>query len=80
MSEWQPIETAPPTHSMKQILLAWRHRAVSCGWWDVDEDYHERPIWWISPEEGWRSDGDMCIPVEDGWPTHWMPLPKPPSD
>lgn len=74
-SKWLPIETAPATSYTSQILLAWRHRPVSTGWWDFDESYHERPKGWKSPEEGWRSDGDRCIPVASGWPTHWMPLP-----
>lgn len=77
---WQPIETAPYTDHMNQILLAWRLRPISTGWWAIDEDYDTRDgKWWVSPEEGWRADGDSCIPIESGWPTHWMPLPEPPN-
>lgn len=77
---WQDISTAPNTNHMRQILLAWKHRPVSTGWWDVDEDYSSRPKAWKSPEEGWRADGDACIPVKSGWPTHWMQPPAPPKD
>lgn len=77
--EWRPIETAPLCDRMNQILLAWRYRPVGTGWWDIDDDYDTRDgKWWVSPREGWRADGDSCIPIEGGWPTHWMPLPPKP--
>lgn len=75
--QWQPIETAPHTDHMRQVLLFWPERDVCCGWFDTDEGYVGRPRWWKSPQCGWRSDGDQCIPINQ--PTHWMPLPDVPS-
>lgn len=68
--EWQPIETAPRdgTH----ILVA-TEGTIGLVWW---EDYAVE----LYDGVGWRDHGDM------GWggmigaePTHWMPLPDPPS-
>ena len=77
MNEWQPIETAPKEGT--DVILSWwtlgssdRKRIVQAGRFDKDNgdgEYHS---------ETWAS----CF--WDGWdtpptPTHWMPLPAPPS-
>ncbi len=66
---WRPIESAPEdgTH----ILLWWRTclTPVSGRWVDGGEGGHG----------GWRGDGDMVIPTNQGDCTHWMPLPEPPE-
>lgn len=63
MSEWQTIDTAPPSG---QVLI-------------TDGVYHsvaaKRPVTgeWITYtyNDGWLDAEVTC-------PTHWMPLPKPP--
>lgn len=69
MSEWQPIETAPHEDGwIKRCLFAKRY-----DWgWSV----------WV----GQRDSYDMWLGVQDGggcWdcevPSHWMPLPPPPT-
>lgn len=66
---WQPIETAPKTGT---VLLAYKSK-VRMGQWD-EQKYHKRPkpFWrYIGP---W---GDTY--ARDNQPTHWMPLPEPPT-
>ncbi len=67
-AKWLPIETAPKG---VRILLWWKHctdgRAV--GQWSADGDH-----------EGWRCEGDKCLPKNQKDCTHWMPLPKGPSE
>lgn len=67
--EWQPIETAPKDGT--QILLFWpyitQEGGVTTGhWYRAGEGVPDR---WYSP-------------IVNGYatpPTHWMPLPSPPS-
>lgn len=64
MSEWHPIETAPKDGSR---FLAYERRDVS-----------HYPCWWcndFSIWEGWQDDWDS-----EPEPTHWMPLPEPPTN
>lgn len=64
-AEWQPIEIAP---KCIPILLWWsccKYPAV--GKWEDD-----------GKREGWRCDGDECVPKNQQHCTHWMKLPKPP--
>lgn len=67
---WQPIATAP---YHKPILLWWRTcKTPSIGQWYSDGDS-------LDPnKEGWRCDGDQCIPTNQEDCTHWMPLPEAP--
>lgn len=71
MSEWQPIETAPKDGT--QVLITDGTGLCAVASW---EDYAAE----LYDGVGWRDAGDM------GWggtvyhaPTHWMPLPSPPS-
>ena len=78
--EWEPIETAPGnTHHMNHILVFWKTRGWQQTYWDVDEEFSQRPKGWRSPECGWRCDGDQCIPVDQETATHWMFGPAPPN-
>lgn len=66
MSDWQPIETAPKDGT---DFLAWlmgnTHMVI----------YFDASIDSLYP---WRAtDSNSCYHVDA--PTHWMPLPEPPS-
>lgn len=72
---WQPIETAPktPPETMRAIpILGY------CP--DEETDDKVRVIWW-EPRLGgagmWYDDRDIKGIVN---PTHWMPLPAPPTE
>jgi len=79
--EWQPIETLETwrTDHVRTVLAYWTTRGVCETYWDEDGDYDTRPKGWVSPREGWRSPGDMCIPINQDCVTHWRPLPAPPQ-
>lgn len=68
--KWQPIETAPKD---KPILLADDHN-VGEGEWRKGQ----QPAYGARGGEGWHfiDDIDYSRPF---YPTHWMPLPKPPK-
>lgn len=75
--QWRPIETAPDDGT--RILMWWRGcSSPSVGAWEVDDGFDDHPDGWVSPSEGFRSDGDQCIPINQEDCTHWMPLPLPP--
>lgn len=63
MTEWQPIETAPNGVS---ILVAYNDGSVDFIE-DDDNDYEWKPYKGQKPTSG------VSIP------THWMPLPEPPT-
>lgn len=73
---WQPIATVPNT--LDEVLLYWpfwSQRAVIGGRnYDVEDDV----IVWLASwhTERWSSGDDATDPG----PTHWMPLPDPPSE
>jgi hypothetical protein len=85
MSEWQTIDTAPKTG--RTLLLGYpnslgKWRTVR-GQWMSDEyiaQYWEEPD---DVEAGWF---ETCVEADDPpncWriePTHWMPLPPPPTE
>ena len=81
MSEWQPIETAPKDGT--RILVSFGTMGVWLVSWDT-------PEWWGSHDDGsgiWCTDDNKHGPYalrgynDDGprAPTHWMPLPAPPT-
>ena len=81
MSEWRPIETAPTTGRRVLLWCSFDYcdgHAVS-GYYDFDEAPARLLDGTLSPSEGWRGDGDMCIPRNQEVFTHWMPLPEPPK-
>lgn len=67
--EWRPIETAP--RDGRQILIAHtKTRPVLMLVVDYDEDEEH-------PDHVWHTlDGPA---YHRNFPTHWMPLPEPPS-
>lgn len=79
--DWQPIETAPKTDpvNMRALpFLGWCPDKTAPLGGDI------RVVWWeplmqradeTSPRARWYGDRDM-----EERPTHWRPLPAPPSD
>lgn len=82
MNEWQPIETAPKEKDAPLLLT--NGESVSQGWW-MDEpgyirEHRDLDGRYIGQDEsdgytGWMDCGGGMLPE----PTHWMPLPPPPS-
>lgn len=71
----RPIESAPTDGT--KMLLRWRTVPyLLSGRYVVDDEWTLRPKDWLAPEEGWRNDGDQCIPRNQSDCTHWMPLPE----
>ena len=77
MSEWQPIETAPKDGSTILVcgprLLHAHGFGMATVHWQMD---HEDGIPWWKIEDGKFGPYDLRGPS----PTHWMPLPDPPSE
>lgn len=73
MSTWQPIETAPRdgTEILLKIPLQWEEPQGRIGSGDYVSAY------WFD-KSIWRNRLDHWIPLYR--PTHWMPLPKSPSE
>lgn len=75
---WQPIETAPRDGARVDL---WIVRLSSSG---RHHDEHRVPnCYWDARKDRWRTswlraDGHPPIPA-NYVPTHWMPLPAPPS-
>lgn len=75
---WRTIDSAPKDG--RDILLWWRLcKNPSVGRWSIDDAFDQHDEEWPCPEEGWRSDGDQCIPRNQSDCTHWMPLPAAPD-
>lgn len=87
MTDWQPIETAP-LDGVTVILFVPGVNSWSrpdglpdfvLGAWEVFLNKGK----WVSDiceiEGGWESTGEYMVPI-DLHPTHWMPLPPPPSE
>ena len=70
MGNWQLIETASKT---SDVVLLYADGEVSVGYFDdgTDEDgeFFQDPSWWWFDQEA----------TGEFEPTHWMPLPAPPS-
>jgi hypothetical protein len=69
MSEWQSIDTAPKDGTP---VLLWTDHEHAIAEWNGGE-------WWLIACQEALFDGDRPATVPCR-PTHWMPLPKPPSD
>lgn len=65
MSEWLPIETAPDDGV--PVLVGW-----SKGNWHALVAHCEDDEWGTL-------EADMSFHVLQNQPTHWMPLPEPPT-
>lgn len=76
MNEWQPIETAPKDGSLVDVWL---------GNAEVDEvEFYcdrgtRRATGWHYRNGKFRPHMGLGLPVVTVTPTHWMPLPAPPS-
>lgn len=70
MTEWQPIETAPKDGT--KVLLWEAGHAPYVGSRDDQDDE-----WWT--DEDWANDAARCFPPRCN-PSHWMPLPPPPTN
>ena len=69
MSEWQPIETAP------KDVAVFIGKHTKKGWLRTIGLYdHECPHLWDAQLEN----GDYAFSFAN--PTHWQPLPKPPTE
>ena len=68
VNEWQPIETAPKDRTMVVLIGVTEGNGFTGG-----RPYRSDP--WC----GWFSDGEWQRWPHPWPPTHWMPLPAPPS-
>jgi hypothetical protein len=74
MSAWQPIETAPKDGTRVDLWAkAWspfddtfHHQRCANCYWVKQDTIGNSPAHWVHLDSGW-------------FPTHWMPLPDPPS-
>lgn len=73
MSEWRPIETAPKGETQ---MLVWDGEDISIACNDNDGRY------WTAMADGRAAREDSYGDIDDIWiePTHWMPLPAPPTN
>lgn len=75
-ADWQPIESAPKDG---RTILVWDGLGVIaaawCEWALPDEDTDDDG--WVP---GWSSRSIEAGDVEFIEPTHWRPLPAPPTD
>ena len=71
--KWMDIETAPKGDA--RIILCFPTGRVECGKWEADQYAKTpRPFWTGDLE---RVFGTLWYRANQ--PTHWMPLPKPPT-
>lgn len=75
MSDWQPIETAPKDETQVLLWVPARPWDAACA---VVGEFSGvgRPRWREANIDGWEWDG----PLAEAAPTHWMPLPPPPTE
>jgi len=80
--EWRPIETAPKGPEDTILVLEFTHiedyhTSISIGFWSTIDAFAD------DPREGWCAWESDLTSSGDYWrelhPTHWMPLPAPPS-
>lgn len=66
--QWRPIETAP------------RDGTRFMGFWgDIHGNGCDTPVKTWFETGNWHSPWEDCKPEDDWAPTHWMPLPDPPT-
>lgn len=86
MVEWMPIETAPKDG--RKIILFYLNshnlpRTVMASWLTADEA--EETDWdGVGLDAGWYESIDNWddysqVAIHQGEPSHWMPLPPPPT-
>ncbi len=70
-SDWQPIETAPKDGTR---ILVWDGDLLAVADWDQPHVCARTNAWCVGECDGEYNDRTTM------WkPTHWMPLPEPPS-
>src|SRR5689334_23209351 len=70
IGEWQPIKTAPRDIA----ILGYADGDMATVKWAEGDQYYK-------PKGYWQLTVVGAEPEDDEWkPTHWMPLPKPPSE
>ena len=73
--EWQPIETHD-LHRDGCRILAWNGREVFIAQWGYIEPSYDAYPAWFKDGAPWDYEFTLGMAQE---PTHWMPLPAPPS-
>jgi hypothetical protein len=74
MSEWQPIETAPKDG--RHILVypgTYNGVTASPARWERDDGVKAPRPYWLRLD-AWSVIKSRCLT-----PTHWMPMPEPPT-
>lgn len=69
-TDWKPIETAPRVGQFVLLYAARYEPPVSLGYWD--------DAFGLTKYAGWMMI-EMDTMLSAANPTHWMPLPPPPS-
>jgi hypothetical protein len=69
MSEWQPIETAPKDGA---TILGFADGDMAVVKWYQEDRIPEGGYWSLTVCGAYAESGEW-------WPTHWQPLPEPPS-
>jgi hypothetical protein len=75
MNKWKPIETAPKDGTSVLVFPGiWNNKNISIA--KFDNDKYAR-----KPKPYWSRDDDMnrVTNSRNNPPTHWMPLPDPPT-
>jgi hypothetical protein len=77
MVDWQPIATAPKG---RRVLLYLPNENIGVGnWYCQTGEYHDDYAA-LEPQPFWRIDSDERGTYSRAHqPTHWMPLPDPPT-
>lgn len=74
--EWQLIKTAPKDGTRVLLFYAGLNRPHQIGHFFETETFEHGKS--VSKRQGWSA-GMMSFLGNDVEPTHWMPLPQPPS-
>lgn len=85
MSKWQPISTAPKDGT--EIIgcfvndYGYQAKPTAYGPWTMAFKRNQ----WVASWDGWRviesqTDFGTTYKTTEVEPTHWMPLPKPPTE
>ena len=72
---WQHISTAPKDGELVDLWCG-SYRLTDCWWQSFNEHFPSRPLGWICSKAAGNPFALAGAKIE---PTHWMPLPEPPS-
>jgi predicted DNA-binding transcriptional regulator YafY len=79
VSEWQPIETCPENETVLVYCEAWDEERDPVRQCVISRMAGER-LWDFTGGFDHWFDRDLMEDGENGIPTHWMPMPAPPSE